>query len=1078
MVMIGKCRSAKSCLLVGLLLHVFMVLPTTAWSQSQRWIEIYDRAGDAYRAGKLTRALQHAKQARVLAERTTTSNQDSLAQCLNLEAVLLVRLGRTKEAEPLYKRALLLREQNLRPGDPRIAESLNNSASLSAQLGQLDEALALHKKALAIRHKALGPNHPDVAQSLNNLANVELALGRPEKARPLLQRALTILSDNNDNPYLVWTEKLPDFGQSSPNAAVRHVGKGGMTIRSAIPPGLLAAGQSSQPGDASPVDLSNATSSRKPRLNGRPAGSGVSDKAPQAAAPKTKPTTRRVSAREADLAVSLVNLGMMAQMTASSPPDGSAAKLYQRAIEIQEKVLGPDHPDLAASLNNLAELKSIQRKYAKAEQLHMRALAIREKSLGPNDPHIALSLTNLARLYGTMQRPKGAIPLLEQAVKIGRTVLGNQHPDVVLSLRSLALAHAASGNFGKALSLHRQATGLVRQHALSIEASNGILNPEQVHTSKGRIDYHFQSHIAALYRAAETGAELPNTALSEAFELVQQLGQSAAARALSQMAARFGQGSGQLAKAVRTQQDLAGRWGLLDKQLLRAISAPSNQSDNERTNSLRKEMASVEGDIWSLSTSIKRKFPDYVDLASPAPVTVADLQKLLNRDEALVQFHLGDFGNYAWLITKNSARWVRLSGRPGTVDNLVRALRCGLDSRAWQGFGGSTCQQLLKTDYHSMDYDAGKSLPFDLKLAHQLYQILFGKFEPDLKGKRLLVVASGALTQIPLHVLATDAPKEAVPTDPRDYAKAPWLMKSHPISMLPAVTSLRSLRRHASRSKAPNSFVGFGNPLLTGPNGTDKRAFVSQSCTKTMQRPNRNILASRAVHRSVSSLVREGIGDVAALRAQGPLPGTAIELCSISRTLGASDADVYLGARATEAMVKTLNARGELARTRVLQFATHALVAAETEDLARSLAEPSLMLTPPDKASIHDDGLLTASEVMQLKLDADWVVLSACNTAAPRGKGNAEPLSGLARAFFYAGARALLVSHWYVDSRAATLLTTGAFAQMIADPTVQRSEAMRRAMLRAMKDDQRPQRWIAAAHPSVWAPFVLVGDGS
>lgn len=1070
--MIDEYRPLKMRLLIGLILHFCMALPTTAWSQSQRWIDIYESAGEQYRAGKLTSALQHAKRARVLAERTTTASQDSVAQCLNLEAVVLARLGRNNEAELLYKRALSLREQNLRPDDPRIAESLNNSASLSAQLGQLKEALALHKKALAIRHKALGPNHPDVAQSLNNLANVELALGRPEKARPLLRRALAILSTGNESRYLMWAEKLPDFGQSIPNAAVRHVGKGGMAIRSAIPPGLRAAGQSPQP-----VDASNTTSSMKRRLSERSNGSALSDKAPQAAAPRTKEPRMRVSSREADLAVSLVNLGMMAQMAASGPPDGSAAKLYQRAIEIQEKVLGPDHPDLAASLNNLAELKIIQRKYVIAERLHKRALAIREKSLVPNDPHIALSLTNLARLYGTMKRPKDAIPLLERAATISGRALGSKHPDVVLSLRSLALAYAASGNEAKALSLHRRTTADVLQHALSVEASSGILNPGQIRTSQGRIDYHFQSHIAALYRAVENGAGSHNAALGEAFELVQRLDQSAAARALTQMAARFGQGSGQLAEDVRMQQDLAGKWGLLDSQLLRAISAASAQRSNERINSLRKELALVERNIWSLSASIKRRFPDYVDLASPAPVTVADLQKLLKSDEALIKFHLGDFGNYAWLITRSSARWVRLTGHPGAVGDLVKALRCGLDSRAWQGFGGSTCQQILKTNYHSMDYDAGKTLPFDLKLAHRLYDVLFGRFEPDIKGKRLLVVASGALTQIPLHVLTTIAPEQAIPSNPRDYAKASWLMKRHAIAMLPAVTSLKSLRAHATPSKAMNPFIGFGNPLLTGPNGTDKRAFNSQSCAGAMQQPNHDMPASRAVHRAVSGLVHNGMGDVAALRAQGPLPGTAIELCAISRILNARDTDVYLGARATEAMIKSLDARGELAHTQVLQFATHGLVAAETEDLARSLAEPSLMLTPPDKASIHDDGLLTASEVMQLKLDADWVVLSACNTAAPRGRGNAEPLSGLARAFFYAGARALLVSHWYVDSRAATLLTTGAFSQLKAEPTIRRSEAVRRAMLIAMKDEQRPSQWTAAAHPSVWAPFVLVGDG-
>lgn len=124
------------------------------------------------------------------------------------------------------------------------------------------------------------------------------------------------------------------------------------------------------------------------------------------------------------------------------------------------------------------------------------------------------------------------------------------------------------------------------------------------------------------------------------------------------------------------------------------------------------------------------------------------------------------------------------------------------------------------------------------------------------------------------------------------------------------------------------------------------------------------------------------------------------------------------------------------------------------------------------RASRSGRGLLTASEVTQLKLNADWVVLSAFNTAAG-DKPGAEVLSGLARAFFYAGARALLVSHWSVESNAATRLTTSTFDVMRSDPTLGRAEALRRAMLAYMNDTKDPLN----AHPALWAPFVVVGDG-
>jgi len=185
----------------------------------------------------------------------------------------------------------------------------------------------------------------------------------------------------------------------------------------------------------------------------------------------------------------------------------------------------------------------------------------------------------------------------------------------------------------------------------------------------------------------------------------------------------------------------------------------------------------------------------------------------------------------------------------------------------------------------------------------------------------------------------------------------------------------------------------------------------------------------------------------------------------VARALGASPQDdVKLGTAATVTNVSAL----PLDQYRVVDFATHGLVAGEVN----GLSEPALVLTLPDRPTSEDDGLLTASRVAKLKLDADWAVLSACNTAAG-DKPGAEGLSGLARAFFYAGARALLVSHWPVDSDAAVRLTTGAFSELTAHPGIGRAEALRRSMKALIADRSSPRN----ADPAVWAPFVLVGEG-
>ncbi len=196
------------------------------------------------------------------------------------------------------------------------------------------------------------------------------------------------------------------------------------------------------------------------------------------------------------------------------------------------------------------------------------------------------------------------------------------------------------------------------------------------------------------------------------------------------------------------------------------------------------------------------------------------------------------------------------------------------------------------------------------------------------------------------------------------------------------------------------------------------------------------------------------------------LPDTADELYAMANSLGADKQTVHLQLAATETNVKS----ADLSRYRVLAFATHGLMAGDF----KGLAEPALVLTPPETGTELDDGLLTASEVAQLKLNADWVILSACNTAAADGTPGAQGLSGLAKAFFYAGSRALLVSHWPVASAATVKLTTRIFKETADHPEISKAEALRRSMLALMADEKSPQY----AHPAFWAPFVVVGEGN
>ena len=204
------------------------------------------------------------------------------------------------------------------------------------------------------------------------------------------------------------------------------------------------------------------------------------------------------------------------------------------------------------------------------------------------------------------------------------------------------------------------------------------------------------------------------------------------------------------------------------------------------------------------------------------------------------------------------------------------------------------------------------------------------------------------------------------------------------------------------------------------------------------------------------------------IKLQVPLPETADELCAVAQNVKADVSDIRLGMRATEREIKQLSASGELAKYRMLHFATHGVLAGQLG----GTHEPGLILTPPDKTTEEDDGYLAASEIANLKLDAGWVILSACNTAAGAAT-SAEALSGLARAFIYAQARAWLVSHWEVYSDATVKLITTAIREIARDAKVGRAEAMRRSMLTIIEKGEPHE-----AHPAYWAPFVVVGEGS
>ena len=553
------------------------------------------------------------------------------------------------------------------------------------------------------------------------------------------------------------------------------------------------------------------------------------------------------------------------------------------------------------------------------------------------------------------------------------------------------------------------------------------------------------------------------------FETAQWAQHSAAAGALAQMAARP-QSDPVLAGLARERQDSAAERRELNASLFAAVSLPAEAREQQaaKDGEARRRLASIGSRIEQIDADLLTRFPKYAGLVHPAPSSAAGVQAQLKPSEALVLFldapaDVQPGETVAWVVTHDQVRWARSGIGGAEMAETVFALRCGLDAASWQGEGAAACEKAVKSKYA----DPGKPLPYDLVRAYELYQALFGPFEDLLKDKRLLIAASGPLTSLPLQVLVTEKPSEALPAW-EGYRGVEWLGRKHAVAVLPSVASLSVLRKEAQSGGAPDPFVGYGDPSLDG-NPECGVPNPPQACPGEGA-PVDGVPVKRSwAARGFGAYFRGGRGDVGILRTLCPLPEAALELKCVASSLNAPAGHVLTGRLATETAVK----HTRLDRYRVLHFATHGLLAGQTAWLNGGTAEAALVLTPPQEASDEDDGLLTASEITQLKLNADWVVLSACNTAGDEKTG-AEALSGLARAFFYAGARSLLVSHWEVDSYAATMLTTGAFKELSAAPDIGPAKAVQRSQLALMDDEKRPWN----AHPSFWAPFVLVGEGT
>jgi CHAT domain-containing protein len=693
----------------------------------------------------------------------------------------------------------------------------------------------------------------------------------------------------------------------------------------------------------------------------------------------------------------------------------------QELYRIRLQKNGPDDPLTLPALANLTEAIEAQGRHQEAEAFATRLYAARLKIGGADHPDTIAALALLATVMEGENRHSEAEIRLRQALAASIDRLGDSHPETLQIKATLARVLRSEGAVEQSVSLYRETCPELLQGASS---ATRIASSVQPNAAASDCYYRLALTLRDLQSHDSTHAQALGM---EAFEAAQRATQSGFASSLSRsdaIALAQAAGVGTEASQYETALD--------DRESFRVRFAQTLDADEQQrlSNAIRQSDATID----SLTSQLATKAPDYWNYRLPAPTRITSLQRrsgagteLLHGDEALILWmcRRDDSHGLVFAVSPGKFAWSTIGLNGNEIADRARSLRRAIEAAGAMATGSP----------------ATPHAAFPRATAHELYVALLGdkSIQAAIENARtLLFVPCEPLADLPPSVLVVSDPPGGAVADgvPDAMRRTHWLLNDVATAVLPTVSSLEVIRLRRARVAQHDSepLLAFADPDFTSVRGGDD---------------------SEA--KWVASLQ--------------PLPGTRREVELLRSILNGSKQNVLIGSLASRAELERRQRDGSLAQVSVLEFATHGFFAGEIPEIH----DASLALaTTPERSDVAD-AFLTSSEISKLRLNADWVVLSACSTGLGVQTGG-EGLSQLAGAFFYAGARSLLVSHWRVRDDAAERLVTLTFADRRDNPALDKAQALRKAMLQLMSDPSMDTAGLTFSDPSAWGPFVVVGD--